>query len=49
MKAVALVLAAAMALAACGVDGPPQPPGAAAAAPGVTVGGEIRLGVSGEL
>lgn len=33
-----------LALAACGVAGPPQPPGS-----GVEVGGEIRIGVMGEL
>ena len=33
-----------LAVAACGVAGPPERP-----APGVEVGGEIRIGVKGEL
>lgn len=33
-------------LAACGIDGPPQPP---SAAPGVTISGEAAIGVKGEL
>lgn len=41
-----LALAAILALAACGVDGPPQPP---AARTGVSVSGEVAIGVSGQL
>ncbi len=43
----ALCLAALLALAACGADGPPQyePP----QAPGVSVSGEMRMGVAGRL
>jgi predicted small lipoprotein YifL len=37
----ALALALLLALAACGADGPPERP-----APGVTVGGDVRLGVT---
>lgn len=42
-----LVSLSALALmAACGIDGPPQPP---TAAPGVTLSGETTIGVKGEL
>jgi len=34
--------------AACGVDGPPQPP-KATTAPGVSITGEARMGVTGSL
>lgn len=40
----ALFLSATL-LAACGADGPPQPP---AAEPGITVTGEARIGVASE-
>lgn len=46
MQALILTLAATLALAACGVDGPPVAP---AAAPGVTVGGDAYVGMRGEL
>ncbi len=39
-----LILLTALTLAACGADGPPQPPQS-----GVTVGGEARMGVTGRL
>lgn len=32
-------------LAACGADGPPQPPAQGAAKPGITLSGEARIGV----
>ncbi len=35
-------LLALLTLAACGVDGPPQPPGTA---PGVSLSGEVQMGV----
>jgi predicted small lipoprotein YifL len=38
------ILLAVLTLAACGADGPPQPPQS-----GVTVGGEARVGVTGKL
>lgn len=34
-------------LAACGADGAPTPPASATAQPGVTVGGDARIGVVG--
>lgn len=40
-----LLLVAATMLAACGVDGPPQPPAQTAPATGVTVSGEARAGI----
>ncbi|WP_114965725.1 argininosuccinate lyase [Alkalilacustris brevis] len=43
-----LVLAVAALLAACGVDGPPQAL-APEERPGVTVGGDLRLGVGGRI
>ena len=33
--------------AACGADGVPTPPGSGSAQPGVTVGGDARIGVVG--
>ncbi|SDX30926.1 hypothetical protein [Roseicitreum antarcticum] len=45
MKRIACLMAV-LALAACGVDGPPQAPDAT---PGVSVSGEMRLGVVKEL
>ena len=39
----ALILALTVALAACGVDGPPMAP--QATAPGVSVGGDMRIGM----
>jgi hypothetical protein len=39
----AAIIAILFALAACGVEGPPE------TRQGVTVGGEVRIGVSGEL
>lgn len=39
----ALVLAATLALAACGVDGPPAAP--QPAQPGISVDGDMRIGV----
>jgi predicted small lipoprotein YifL len=42
----ALILTAILALAACGVDGPPQPP---TTQTGVSVSGEVAVGVSGQL
>lgn len=33
-------------LAACGADGPPEPPSQAAQKPAVSISGEARLGVS---
>lgn len=41
-----LAVAALVALAACGVDGEPTPPGGDS---GVTISGEARIGVSGRL
>jgi predicted small lipoprotein YifL len=41
-----LALAGILALAACGVDGPPKTP---APKPGVSVTGEVAVGVSGQL
>lgn len=32
-------------LAACGADGPPQPPAQADTRPGITLSGEARIGV----
>ena len=32
-------------LAACGADGPPQPPAQAAPKPGLTISGEARIGI----
>jgi predicted small lipoprotein YifL len=32
-------------LAACGADGPPQPPAQASAKPGIAISGEARIGV----
>ncbi|MDF3607663.1 hypothetical protein PE067_16870 [Paracoccus sp. DMF-8] len=40
-----LAVIAVLALAACGVDGPPVAPGAAAPEPGVSISGEARIGV----
>jgi len=42
-----LMLAALVALGACGVDGPPQAPGQPEAAPatGVTISGDARAGI----
>lgn len=34
-------------LAACGADGAPTPPASASAQPGVTVGGDARIGIVG--
>jgi len=42
MKTLAMALMAALALAACGVDGDPEPP----AAPGVSIEGEAIVGVT---
>lgn len=45
-----LILLAALALAACGVDGPPERPvDEPSQQPGVTVSGEARFGVVTEL
>ncbi len=41
-----VALAALLALAACGVDGPPKTP---ASKTGVSVSGEVAVGVSGQL
>jgi predicted small lipoprotein YifL len=41
-----LAIAAILALAACGVDGPPKAP---TTKPGVSVTGEVAVGVSGQL
>lgn len=48
MKAIAF-LTALLALAACGIDGPPQPPQQQQAKPGLSVSGEARMGVTGRL
>ncbi|MFN3644710.1 MAG: hypothetical protein ACK4TB_17505 [Gemmobacter sp.] len=42
----AALIAAALLLAACGADGPPEPP--ARAPQGVTLSGDARLGVTAE-
>ncbi len=39
-----LMLAALLALAACGADGPPERPGTG---PGITVSGTVEVGVTG--
>ncbi|MFD2174596.1 hypothetical protein [Rhodobacter lacus] len=36
-------------LAACGVDGPPQPPGPGKTPPGLSLSGEVTLGIGGNL
>jgi len=40
-----LLLVVATMLAACGVDGPPQPPVQAAPATGVAISGDARAGI----
>lgn len=40
-------LAAAMLLAACGIDGPPQPP--RPTAPGITITGEAQIGIKADV
>lgn len=47
MKLVALALAGCLALAACGVDGPPVAPDSPT--PGISMGGEAYIGVRGAL
>jgi predicted small lipoprotein YifL len=47
MKTLLTVLTAGILLAACGADGPPTPP--EERAPGVTISGDARIGVSGRL
>jgi hypothetical protein len=44
-RLIAAILAV-LALSACGVEGPPRAP---EAPPGLSVGGEVRIGISGEL
>jgi hypothetical protein len=46
MRLATILLAAALAMAACGVEGPPEPPEPRT---GVTFGGELRLGVAGDI
>lgn len=43
MKPVLLI--AALALAACGADGPPEPPSKSSATPGLSISGEARIGI----
>ncbi len=53
LLAIALILAAVLALAGCGIDGPPERPGdpeeERRPEPGVTVSGEARIGAIGRL
>ncbi len=42
-----LLILALLALAACGADGPPKKPGTDE--PGISIGGQVKLGVSGTL
>lgn len=48
MRILVLTLPLAL-LAACGVDGPPQPPGNAETPPGLSLSGDVSLGISGNL
>jgi hypothetical protein len=48
MKAV-LMIAGLLILASCGVDGEPTPPSKAQSTPGVSVSGEVGIGVAGSL
>ena len=44
-----LSMLAVMALAACGVDGPPERPAQKPAQSGVTISGDARVGVIGQI
>lgn len=41
-----ILLLSLLALAACGADGPPIPPGQSASQPGLTVSGQVQVGIA---